>query len=82
METVFSVGSVPRLYNEDPMPPPSTMQLIYFHRLLHTFTTCFGRMWPSSGVLLPKTLSLCVYSTCEEYVNATGRLNKVGYTSQ
>jgi hypothetical protein len=36
---------------------PSTMRLIYF--LLFTFTTCFGRIWPLSGVLLPKTVSLC-----------------------
>jgi hypothetical protein len=38
----------------------STMQLIYFLLLLlFTFTTRFGRIWPSSDVLLPKTVSLC-----------------------
>jgi hypothetical protein len=30
----------------------------FFLLLLFTFT-CFGRIWPSSAVLLPKTLSLC-----------------------
>jgi hypothetical protein len=38
--------------------PPSTMQLTCF-LLLFTFTTCFGRVWPTSGVLLPTTVSLC-----------------------
>jgi hypothetical protein len=36
---------------------PSTVQLIYF-LLLFIFTS-FGRMWPSSGVFLAKTVSLC-----------------------
>jgi hypothetical protein len=35
-----------------------TMQLIYFRLLLFAFTTCFSRIWPSSGVLLPKTVTL------------------------
>jgi hypothetical protein len=35
------------------------MQLIYFLLLLLTFTICFSHIWPSSGVLLAKTVSLC-----------------------
>jgi hypothetical protein len=40
--------------------PPSTMQLIYFLPLFFTFTTCFGRIWPSSGVPLPKLIHFVV----------------------
>jgi hypothetical protein len=55
------------IYSSQTILFSSTMQLIYFFLLLFTFTTCFGRTRPSSGVILPKTLSLCGVLTSITY---------------
>jgi hypothetical protein len=47
------------IYSSQTVLFPSTMQLVYFFLLLFTFITCFGCKWTSSGVLLPKSGSLC-----------------------